>query len=65
MYKCHLLDPTKEQTHTSQRVAIERPESSHARCRDEEDDDDGGDDDIDDPTYEQDELTGSQLANAP
>ena len=61
MYKCHLPDPTKEQTRTSQRVAIERPKSSHARCRDEEDDDDG----IDDPTYEQDELTGSQLANAP
>ena len=40
------------QTHTSQRVAIERPESSRARRREEEDDDDGGDDDIDDPTYE-------------
>ena len=44
---------------------IDRPKSSCARRRDEEDDDDGGDDDIDDPTYEQDELTGSQLANAP
>ena len=54
-----------QQTHTSQRAAIDRSESSHARCRDEEDDNDGGDDDIDDPTYEQDELTGSQLADAP
>ena len=59
--------PTSQgrQTCTSQRVVIDRSESSHARCRDEEDDNDGGDDDIDDPTYEQDELTGSQLANAP
>ena len=40
------------QTRTSQRVVIDRAESSHARHRDEEDDDDGGDDDIDDPTYE-------------
>ena len=53
------------QTHTSQRVAIERPESSCARCRDDGDDDDGDDDDINDPTYDQDELTGSQLADAP
>jgi hypothetical protein len=43
---------------------IDRPESSRARRRDEEDDDDGGDDDIDDPTYEQDELMGSQLVDA-
>ena len=53
------------QTRTSQRAAIERPESSRARCRDDDDDDDGGDDDRDDPTYEQDELMGSQLADAP
>ena len=53
------------QTHTRQRAAIDRPESSHARHRDDEDDDDGGDDDIDDPIYEQDELMGSQLADAP
>ena len=39
-------------------------ESSRARCRDDEDDNDG-DDDINDPTYDQDELTGSQLADAP
>jgi hypothetical protein len=32
---------------------------------DEEDDDEGDDDDINDSTYEQDELTGSQLASAP
>ena len=53
------------QTCTSQRVAIERPKSSHTRCRDAEDDDDGGDDDIDDPTYEQDELMGPQLVDTP
>ena len=53
------------QTRTSQRVAIDRVESSHARCRDNKDDDDGDDDDINDPTYDQDELTGSQLADAP
>ena len=53
------------QTRTSQRAAIERLESSRARCRDDDDDDDGGDDDRDDPTYEQDELTGSQLADTP
>jgi hypothetical protein len=53
------------QTRTSQRVAIKRPESSYVRCRDDEDDDDGDDDDINDPTYDQDELTGSQLADAP
>ena len=47
------------QTHISQRVAIDRPESPHVRCMDDEDDDDGGDDDINDPTYDQDELTGS------
>ena len=55
------------QTHASQRAAIERVESSHARCRDDEDDDDGDDDDddINDPTYDQYELMGSQLADAP
>ena len=53
------------QTCTSQRAAIDRAESSHARCRDDEDDDDGDDDAINDPTYDQDELTGSQLADAP
>ena len=53
------------QTRTSQRAAIERPESSRARCRDDKDDDDGDDDDINDPMYDHDELTGSQLADAP
>ena len=53
------------QTRTSQRAAIDRAKSSRARHRDEKDDDDGGDDDIHDPTYEQDELTDSQLADAP
>jgi hypothetical protein len=53
------------QIRTSQRAVIDRAESSHARRRDEEDVNDGGDDDIDDPTYEQDELTGSQLADVP
>ena len=53
------------QTHTSQRAVIERPESSRARCRDDKDDDDGDDDDINDPTYDQDELMGSQLVDAP
>ena len=52
------------QTRTSQRAAIDRAESSHARCRDDKDDD-NGDDDINDPTYDQDELTGSQLTDAP
>jgi hypothetical protein len=37
----------------------------HVRCRDDEDDEDGDDDDINDPMYDQDELTGSQLAYAP
>jgi hypothetical protein len=54
-----------QQTHTSQTAAIDTAESSYARCRDDEDDDNGDDDDINDPTYDQDELTGSQLANAP
>ena len=54
-----------QQTRTSQRVAIDRVESSHARCRDNKDDDDGDDDDINDPTYDQDELMGSQLVDAP
>jgi len=53
------------QTHTSQRAVIDRAESSYARCRDDEDDDDGDDDDINDPTYDQDKLTGSQLTDAP
>ena len=54
------------QTRTSQRAAIDRAESSYARCRDDEDnDDEDDDDDINDPTYDQDELTGSQLADAP
>ena len=66
MYKCHLLDPTKDDKPVhSQRAAIDRPKSSCARHRDEKDDNDGGDDDTDDPTYEQDKLTGSQLADAP
>ena len=53
------------QTHASQRAAIERVESSRARCRDDKDDDNGDDDDINDPMYDQDELMGSQLADAP
>ena len=53
------------QTHTSQRATIDRAERSYARCRDDEDDDDGDDDDINDPTCDQDELTGSQFADAP
>ena len=62
-----VLVPTSQgrQTHTRQRAAIDRAESSHARCRDDEDDDDGDDDDINDPMYDQDELMGSQLADAP
>jgi hypothetical protein len=32
---------------------------------DDKDDDDGDDDDINDPAYDQDELMGSQLADAP
>jgi hypothetical protein len=32
---------------------------------DDKDDDDGDDDDINDPTCDQDELMGSQLADAP
>jgi hypothetical protein len=59
--------PTSEarQTRSSQRTVIERLESSRARCWDDEDDDDGDDDDINDPTYDQDELTSSQLVDAP
>jgi hypothetical protein len=54
------------QTRTSQRVAIDRLECSCARCKDDkDDDDDGDDDDTNDPTYDQDELTFSQLADAP
>jgi hypothetical protein len=50
---------------TSQRAAIDRVDSSYARCMDDKDDDDGDDDDINDPAYDQDELMGSQLADAP
>ena len=59
--------PTSQgrQTRTSQRATIDRAESSRARCRDDEDDDDADDDDINDPTYDQDELTGSQLVDPP
>jgi hypothetical protein len=58
------------QTRTSQRagttrVVLEIPESSRARRRDDEEDDDSDDDDIHDPTYGQEELTGSQLPDAP
>ena len=53
------------QTRTSQRAAVDRAGSSSARCRDDEDYDDGDDDDINDPTYDQDELMGSQLVDAP
>ena len=53
------------QTCTSQRAAIDREGSSSARCRDDEDDNDGDGDDINDPTYDQDELMGSQLVDAP
>ena len=65
MYKCQLLHPKDDKPVQSQRVVIDRAESSRARCRDDKDDDDGDDDDINDPTYDQDELTGSQLADAP
>jgi hypothetical protein len=47
------------QTHRRTRPALDIPESSHIRRTDEEDDDN------DDPTYGQDELTGSQLADTP
>jgi hypothetical protein len=50
------------QTHT--RAAVDILESSRARRREEEDDD-TNDDDIHDPTYGQEELTGSQLEDAP
>lgn len=53
------------QTRSSQRVAIDTPESSCASRRDDDKDQDGSDDDSDDPTYEQDELTSSQLGDAP
>ena len=53
------------QTRTSQRATIDRAESSRARCRDDKDDNDADADDINDPTYDQDELTRSQLADAP
>jgi hypothetical protein len=43
----------------------DRPESSRARCRDDKDDEDGDDDDMNDPTYDQDELMGSHLTDAP
>ena len=59
MYKCQLLHPKDDKPVQSQRVVIDRAESSRARCRDDEDNDDGDDDDINDPTYDQDELTGS------
>ena len=54
-----------QQTRTSQRAAIDRAESSRARCRDGEDDNDGDDGDINDTMYDQYELIGSQLADAP
>ena len=62
-----VLDPTSQgrQTRTRQRAAIDGVESSRARCRDDKDDDNGDDDDINDPMYDQDELMGSQLADAP
>jgi len=53
------------QTRTSQSATLDKAESPRARCRDDEDNDDGDDDDINDPTYDQDELMGSQLADAP
>jgi hypothetical protein len=43
-------------------MALDIIESSHAQGRDEDDDDD---DELADPTYEQDELMGSQLSDAP
>jgi hypothetical protein len=46
---------------TRTRAAVDIPESSQARRRDEDNDDD----DIHDPTYGQEELTGSQLEDAP
>ena len=54
----------RRQTRRRQRAAIDIPEGTRARCRDDEDND-GGDDASDDPPYEQDEMTGSQLADAP
>ena len=65
MYKCQLPHPKDDKPIQAKRAVIDRVESSRARCRDDEDDDDGDDDDINDPTYDQDELTGSQLADAP
>ena len=65
MYKCQLLHPKDDKPVQSQRVVIDRADSSRARCRDDEDDDDGDDYDINDPTYDQDELMGFQLADAP
>ena len=54
------------QTRTRKRAAIDRGKSSRARSTvDEDDDDNGDDDDINDPMYDQDELMGSQLADAP
>lgn len=54
--------PPPCQTHSTQRPALDISESSHARGRDEDDDDDN---ELIDPTYEQDELMGSQHLNAP
>jgi hypothetical protein len=50
---------------TLTRAAVDIPESSRARRDEEEDDDTDDDDDIHDPTYGQEELTGSQLEDAP
>jgi hypothetical protein len=47
------------------RVALEIPEISWARRRDDEADDNSDDDDFHDPTYGEEELTSSQLADAP
>ena len=54
----------RRQTRRRQRAAIDILEGSHARCRDDEDND-RGDDASDDLPHEQDEMTGSQLADAP
>lgn len=58
--------PSSSRRASAGTLAMDTPESSHARQRDDEDDDDEDDDDDDqDPTSGQDELTGSQLHDAP
>jgi hypothetical protein len=56
-----------EQPGSSQRPPIDTPGPSRSRLRDDEDNDDDeeDDDDYNDPSYLQDELTASQLYDAP